>query len=265
MRRWSFMNVLYMCVRYIGILYSVISILWYLPVSMTDTVGLTLYFILTWIPVVVNAMLGVIIMIRIHAMYRRSKKMLIFLVVVLLASTIASGVITAMANVGVSAEEFVLYGHHICLSESDTDQINLGYESFISTAIWEILAFGLAVWIIIKHLRELRQSPTGSRIGDYYTALTKSHAFYFVAFAVMACLTLGSLSANITFSSAVGSALYTAILQIAQALQMFVLGPRLILSVREYHAKLVARSEEGIGMTSIFFQAGGDALTGGDV
>lgn len=63
-----------------------------------------------------------------------------------------------------------------------------------------------------------------------------------------------------------GSAFYTAVFQVAQALQMFVLGPRLILSVREYHAKLVTRFDEGICMTSIHFQAGGDALiTGGDV
>jgi hypothetical protein len=49
-------------------------------------------------------------------------------------------------------------------------------------------------------------------------------------------------------------------------MQMFVLGPRLILSVREYHAKLVTRSDEGTRMTSLYFQAGGDALvTGGDV
>jgi len=44
-----------------------------------------------------------------------------------------------------------------------------------------------------------------------------------------------------------------------------VLGPRLILSIREYHAKLVARSNEGTAMTAIHFQAGGDAWTGGDV
>jgi len=46
---------------------------------------------------------------------------------------------------------------------------------------------------------------------------------------------------------------------------MFVLGPRLILSVREYNAKVVARSDEGTCMTSIAFQASRDASTGGDV
>ena len=35
---------------------------------------------------------------------------------------------------------------------------------------------------------------------------------------------------------------------------MFVLGPRLVLSIREYGAKLVANSDEVITVTSIVFQ-----------
>ncbi|KIK32950.1 hypothetical protein CY34DRAFT_813949 [Suillus luteus UH-Slu-Lm8-n1] len=38
------------------------------------------------------------------------------------------------------------------------------------------------------------------------------------------------------------------------AVQMCVLGPRLILSVREYHAKLVAGSDADTSMNSIVFQ-----------
>jgi hypothetical protein len=77
--------------------------------------------------------------------------------------------------------EFVLLGYHECVITSSTYQYNLGYESLIPTAIWEILTFVLAVWIVIKHFKELRQSPTGSTIGDCFTVLIKSHAFYFVA------------------------------------------------------------------------------------
>jgi hypothetical protein len=43
-------------------------------------------------------------------------------------------------------------------------------------------------------------------------------------------------------------------LQILLVVQMFVLGPRLILSVREYHAKLVADSDAEISMDSTIFQ-----------
>jgi hypothetical protein len=47
--------------------------------------------------------------------------------------------------------------------------------------------------------------------------------------------------------------MYNAVLQLATLVQMFVLGPRLILSVREYHAKLRV-VEEGTGITTIAFQ-----------
>jgi len=38
------------------------------------------------------------------------------------------------------------------------------------------------------------------------------------------------------------------VLQIVSFVQMFVLGPRLILSIREYHARLVTNSESATGM-----------------
>jgi hypothetical protein len=52
---------------------------------------------------------------------------------------------------------------------------------------------------------------------------------------------------------------------IAQVMQMFVLGPCLILGVREYHAKLVANSDEVTGMASIVFQDRIHIETGGGV
>jgi hypothetical protein len=36
-------------------------------------------------------------------------------------------------------------------------------------------------------------------------------------------------------------------------MQMFVLGPRLVLSVREYHAELVVDSDTGTDMTTMAF------------
>jgi len=42
--------------------------------------------------------------------------------------------------------------------------------------------------------------------------------------------------------------------EILLLVQMFVLGPRLILSVREYHAKLVAQSDADTSMDSIVFE-----------
>ncbi|KAG0693998.1 hypothetical protein DFH29DRAFT_363452 [Suillus ampliporus] len=265
MHRWSLMTVLYICVRYLGILYSVVYILGNLPFSITDEVSTILYFTQTWTPVVVNAMLGVIMMMRIHAMYQRSRTMLIFLTVVLLTATIASGIMTVIVNIGVPGVEEVLSGIPRCAIYMNTDSIRLGDETLIPATAWEILALFLGAWIVIKHFRELRQSPTGSTIGDCFMVLTRSHVLYFMVFAAVSFFNVAQSLTNIQFSSSVGGGVYYGILDIVTVLQMFVLGPRLILSVREYHAKLVTDSDEGTGMTSIAFQEGGHVSTGGDV
>jgi hypothetical protein len=57
-------------------------------------------------------------------------------------------------------------------------------------------------------------------------------------------------------STAVAADIFAGILRVARVLQMFVLGPRLLLSVREYHTKIMAKSEGGTGMSAIAFEAG---------
>jgi hypothetical protein len=48
--------------------------------------------------------------------------------------------------------------------------------------------------------------------------------------------------------------MYLGVLRVFSFVQMFVLGPRLIIGVREYHATLVASSNEGTSITTIVFQ-----------
>jgi len=63
----------------------------------------------------------------------------------------------------------------------------------------------------------------------------------------------------------VGADIYFGALQLVVPLQMFVLGPRLIINVREYRAKLVGKFEAGTVMTTIVFQERVHASTGGGV
>ncbi|KAG0697062.1 hypothetical protein DFH29DRAFT_1004035 [Suillus ampliporus] len=198
--------------------------------------------------------------IRIYAMYQRSKKMLVFLVVIFLASTIASGVLTVMGNFGASGEEAILSGIHMCINVNDADGIYLNDEIFIPTLVWEILVFCLAVWIVIKRFRELQHSPTGSTIGDSHDVDKKSRTVlhrlcYYVLYRPWLIVSKDNAS--------VGSGVYYGVLQISQFIQMFVLGPRLILSVRESHVKTVI--DEGTGMTTVAFQERGHMSTDGGV
>jgi hypothetical protein len=63
----------------------------------------------------------------------------------------------------------------------------------------------------------------------------------------------------------VTSGIFNGIFEFARGVQMFILGPRLILGVREYHANLVANSDEGTGTGSIVFQERAHISTGSGV
>ncbi|OAX44659.1 hypothetical protein K503DRAFT_196076 [Rhizopogon vinicolor AM-OR11-026] len=268
MRGWSLMTFLYLGVRYIGILISTTMFVDILPtVSLTDKVtassfarlsfpmlisnfsGFIIFIAQMWASPVVNAMLCVIMITRLNAMYNRSRKIFIFLIIIFLGLTIGSGVIVAMVSSHVSAEEFIMSGTHQCI-ESGYNPL-LPAESWMLGTVWEVLALCLAAWIAVKHFRELRRRPTGWVIGDCLTVLIKSHIFYFLGFAVVAGLSLaGALSPVIT-----ASPISSGFLQIASFMQLFVLGPRLILSVREYHSELVAPAETGMShITTLAFQ-----------
>ncbi|KAG1766826.1 hypothetical protein EV702DRAFT_783907 [Suillus placidus] len=261
-QRWSLMTVLYLSLRYIGIISAVISILINLPTfPRTDTVSYIMYFALSWISVVVPAMLGVIMIARLHAMYQRSRKVLIFLVIIFLVVNISGAVITAMFLRHISLEEVILSGTYQCTVELEGDDVLLGAMYLMLFTIWEILVLCLAVWIALKHFRELRRHSGGGSliIGDCFAVLMKSHVVYFASFAhtsfvAFSCSSLGYLSPMVsTVPYSLGAQIYFGVLQIFILVQFFVLGPRLILSVREYHAKLVD-FDAATGMASIVFQ-----------
>ncbi|KAG1790890.1 uncharacterized protein HD556DRAFT_1387836 [Suillus plorans] len=249
-KRWSLMTVLYISVRYTGIIYCVIVFLSTLPSFSVTDAGTTYYLVQWWIPVIVNAMLGVIMIARLNAMYQRSLKMFTFLVLTFLAKTIASGLISVLDSGHISGEELVLSNIHWC-SYQGVDLL-MRAENWIFFTAWEVLTLCLAVWIAARHFREL--PSTGSVVGDCFTVLIKTHMLYFAAFTAISGLNLGLLSQSISESTSVGAEMYLGILRVFSFVQMFLLGPRLIIGVREYHDALVANSNEGIGVITIAFQ-----------
>jgi hypothetical protein len=63
----------------------------------------------------------------------------------------------------------------------------------------------------------------------------------------------------------VGVQVYRGVFEIVIFMQMFVLGPRLVISVRSHNATLVTNSDEGTCMTAIAFQKGTHISTSSDV
>ncbi|KAG1817880.1 hypothetical protein EV424DRAFT_1540232 [Suillus variegatus] len=287
-QHWSLMTVLYLIIRYIGIPYSVVHLLGmshmrcvsfsdqrhteFLPsASLTDTVSIlqsshshpinTLvcvstitFYTVNVINLVVAAMLGVIMIARLHAMYQGSRKMLIFLVIIFLAVNITCGVISAIGLKYVVEEEIILSGMYVCYY-AGIEQLLFSIVWMLNT-VWEVLALCLSVWIAVKHFRELRRLglSTGSTIRDCFRVLIHSHICYFASFVGVSCFQLANFSPEIWYSTSIGAQILLGALQILFVMQMFVLGPRLILSVREYNAKLVAYSDAETSLNSIVFQ-----------
>lgn len=248
--RWSSMTVMYLGARYLGISYSVINALLYLPtVSVTDVGCHIMYVVLAWMGVVVGAVLGVIIIIRLHAMYSQSTKVLIFLIAIFLAINVPNGWITARITMHSPGEELILSGTHHCNIVFDSYDQLLVAVTWVLTTVWETIALCFAGWIAVKHFRELQQSPKWV-MRDCFTVLIKTHVLYFASFVATSSFHLSYLSP--TISTSIGSQIYPC--QIFSLVHMFVLGPRLILGVREHHAKLVAESDMGTTMTLPAFQ-----------
>ncbi|KAG1809775.1 uncharacterized protein HD556DRAFT_1435502 [Suillus plorans] len=267
-RRWSVMSVLYLALRYGGILYAVLDI----PGTFFD-------FEQWWTFTIANIILGVIMIARLHAMYQRSRKILIFLVVFFLTVVITSAVITVIQSSHLTGEELVLSGTHQCNYEGNS--FLLSAVTWILGTVWEALALYLSVRIAIKHLRE--RLSTGSIIEDFFTMLIKSHVFYFASFVAVASFRISFASPNLLVGpsaagsypsdcssivqneSSVGAELYYAVALLSSLLQMFLLGPRLVLSVREHSTRLVVDSDRATVMTTIVFQECTPVSTDGGV
>jgi preprotein translocase subunit SecG len=188
-------------------------------------------------------------------MYQQSRKLLIFLVVILLAITITNTVVVATLTMQSSGEEFVLSGTFECTIDFSADTQFLISMTWILVTVWEVLALCLAVWIAVKHFRELQRYSASGIIGDCFTVLMKTHVSYFASILALSCFKIGLFSPRLSADLySLDTQIYLGLTQIFQVVQMFVLGPRLILGVREYHAELVASSDTETTMISIAFQ-----------
>ncbi|KAG2339453.1 hypothetical protein BDR05DRAFT_968045 [Suillus weaverae] len=215
---------------------------------------LIVYLALSWTSLVVNAILGVIMIARLNAMYQRSRKVLITLIAVFLAVYIAVGLLTAIRERYMSLDELILSGTYHCAFDKVGDVL-LFKIAWILGIVWEVVALCFAVWIAVKHFRELRRYSAGGIVGDCFVVLMKTHLVYFVSYVAGSCCQIGYLFPMIVVDPyPLEYRLYYGVSQIFLFAQLFVLGPRLILCVREYHAELMADSDSVIGMTSIAFQ-----------
>jgi hypothetical protein len=83
--------------------------------------------------------------------------------------------------IGQTPEEVILSGMHMCSYSYEGDDQLLFSMIWMLNTVWEVLALCLAVWIAVKHFRDLRRlgPSTRSTAGDCFRVLMKSHVLYF--------------------------------------------------------------------------------------
>ncbi|KAG2361991.1 hypothetical protein BDR07DRAFT_1407953 [Suillus spraguei] len=254
-QRRSLMTALYIIVRCIGSIYSVSNVLLNLPgVLKTAKCCNVMNLALSWTIFIVNPMLSVILITRLHAMYQRSRKILVFLVGSLCAVLVTCGVVGGIGSSYTPANAILLDGTQ-CISEVDRGgQVSI-LALYILATVWHVLTLCLAIWIFVKHLRELQPPSTGKTfVGDCFMVLIRTQIVYF-AFITLGCaLNIGLASSVVLDTSRVGTQVYRGFLELVTLFQMFVIGPRLILSVREHHAEFLANSDRTLEMPTLAFE-----------
>ncbi|KAG2340739.1 hypothetical protein BDR05DRAFT_503117 [Suillus weaverae] len=168
---------MYISMRYVGIIYAVVcsvnlidrcrvsEILDGVAGSNNDDHSCRIMFVaLNWMNGVITAILGVTMIARFHSMYQRSGKVLLFLTVVFLVVNITDGVIAAITTRCISGEMLILPGIYLCYV--DVGGGALWSTIWVLVTVWEVLALDIALWIAVKHFRELQRHSAGGIIGD---------------------------------------------------------------------------------------------------
>ncbi|KAG2369147.1 hypothetical protein BDR07DRAFT_1371709 [Suillus spraguei] len=240
-KRWSFTTALFLGVRYIGISFAAYGCLKAILPSNSLTnkdceiINSTLWFT----GFVVDCMLDVIMITRLFAMHQQSRKVLILLVVILLAIMIPCGVIAAIQTRQISGahgtilEDLILPGTHQCPIGAS---VPLTVEFWLLGTAWEVFTLCLALRSAIKRFRELQQPWRRWTIGDCFTD-----------------------------STAIDTWIYGGVTRVFSLMQMFIVGPRLLLDIRRYHARRVADSNVETVMSMMVFHEHTQVLTSNDV
>ncbi|KAJ8594584.1 hypothetical protein M405DRAFT_808785 [Rhizopogon salebrosus TDB-379] len=171
--------------------------------------------------------------IRVFAMYRRSRKIGLFLILCFVAASASRGVIDGLALSpagGSIPEEYILSGTGVCTLSPVVPFLN----SIPSLCI-ELLFFLLAARVFYKHVLEMQRALPDWRFDDCLSILFRDHLLHFFCYLIPNVMQMVVISMN---SNSEASWWYSCITIFFGVIQQCVLVPRLVISIREYNSQL---------------------------
>ncbi|KAG2107061.1 uncharacterized protein F5147DRAFT_699442 [Suillus discolor] len=230
-QRWRLTTVLYIIARYLGLAIAIIQILGGPGILLSDTVKRGIVGkSWSWGMVALACTMYAIMSIRVFAMYHRSMRMRIFLIICFLVASAFRGVTDGLAS-----EECVLSESGVCTT-CMASMVPF-FEGIPSLCI-ELLFLLLTVRVLVEYVREMQRTRSDDRFGDGHgdiIAILRDHVLHFSCYLILSVMQVATISAN---GGTDGSRWYRSIATFFVTIQQCVLVPRLVISTREYFSQL---------------------------
>ncbi|KAG2141014.1 hypothetical protein DEU56DRAFT_979887 [Suillus clintonianus] len=178
-----------------------------------------------------------IMAIRVFAMYHRSLKIRIFIVVCFLAASASRGIMDGLAfdfARGSIPVEYVLSGTRVCTMSMAPV---VPFLDGIPSIRIELLFLLLAARVLVEHTREMQgirpDRIFGDGVGDSL-AIMRDHVLHFSCYLILSVMQVAAISTN---GDTDGGQWYRSIAVFFVTIQQCVLVPRLVITMREYFSQ----------------------------
>ncbi|KAH7907647.1 hypothetical protein BJ138DRAFT_1159642 [Hygrophoropsis aurantiaca] len=246
-RQWSFMTALYIIARYIGSLFVIGYAAMYICISWTYS-DVNMLLTANWAGNIFFLTMQVMLVIRVYALFNRSKKVLIFLATSYVLQATATFVIMGLvANKRMFDEYYASIGpaigrvgQSVNINYSAVPFLNtLNQDITILSIVFDTILLFFALWAFVVHTLEAKTLDGGWSINVLVRILMADHLLYFVCYLIWLSISLATAyGTEVNFFDA----LLSDMLNIFNAL-VVVAGPHMVINLRTAENK--TRGEGG--------------------
>ncbi|KAF9230575.1 hypothetical protein BU15DRAFT_83455 [Melanogaster broomeanus] len=234
-RPWTLVSAMYLVLRYLGLL-----------VAMVQAFSTAMFLFTIWGGIIFSIVIHLVFMLRVYAMYNRSRTVLGILLFVYIPTMIFLLVLLGIINnpkTHVSITDVEVVNMELCASS-----YNVGTELIISMRVLSTVINGVlcsfAVVQFIRYSLEMHKVLGKWQSNRYMKLLVHESILYFVMVLLLNIMTL--IQSLATLSGTV-----QVVLEALSGLPPYIVGPHLILSVREFHSRILGEHiDSGFGLDS---------------
>ncbi|KAH7907237.1 hypothetical protein BJ138DRAFT_523275 [Hygrophoropsis aurantiaca] len=241
-RQWSFTIALYLIARYIGSLYVIGNTALYMYINWTYSVIANMLLAVNCAENIFILTMQAILVIRVYALFNRSKKVLIFLATSYVLQATATFVLMGLgAHKRVLDEYYVSVGppvwsvEQLLFTNANSSAlpfiITLNRDSIIISIVFDSILLFFALWAFVRHALEAKTLEGRWSINVLVRTLVADQLLYFICNLAWLRLSLSLACATYTAKPSVFRILLYTVYYVFNAL-VVIAGPRMVISLR---------------------------------